>query len=100
MYMWERERECHNFNFVDETLVGDGDVEEMDCEERWGDDGEVSMDFDLSEVQQEELIAEISMTRSTILPSTSLDSFSLPSSPATPLYQVCVLQTKTSRFRQ
>lgn len=60
----------------------------MDCEERWGDEGEVSMDFDLSEAQQEELIAEISATRNTILPATTLDSFSLPSSPSTPLYQV------------
>ena len=74
----------------------DGDVEEMDCEERWGDDGEVPMDFDLSEVQQEQLIAEISATRNTILPATTLDFFSLPSSPATPLYQVCVLPQKST----
>ena len=81
----------YDFYFLDEPAAvdGDGDVEEMDCEERWGDDGEVSMDFDLSEVQQEQLIAEISATRNTILPATSLDSFSLPSaSPSTPLYQV------------
>ena len=69
--------------------VVDGDIEEMDCEERWGDEGEVSMDFDLSEVQQETLLAEISETRDTLLPATSLDSFSLPSSSGTtPLYQV------------
>ena len=87
----------YNFYFLDEPAAvdgdGDGDVEEMDCEERWGDDGEVSMDFDLSEVQQEQLIAEISATRNTILPATTLDSFSLPTaSPATPLYQVSTLK--------
>ena len=76
--------------------MADGDVEEMDCEERWGDDGEVSMDLDLSEVQQEQLIVEISATRNTILPATTLDSFSLPSSPATPLYQVCVLPNNST----
>ena len=73
--------------------MADGEVEEMDCEERWGDEGEVSMDFDLSEVQQEELIAEISATRNTILPATTLDSFSLPSSSSAPLYQVYVCAT-------
>jgi hypothetical protein len=65
----------------------------MDCEERWGEDGEVSMDFDLSEVQQEQLMAEISATRDTILPSSTLDSFSLSSS--TPLYQVYTLKQYT-----
>ena len=69
--------------------VGDGDVEAMDCEERWGEEGEVSMDVDLSEAQQEELITEISRTRETLLPATSLESFDL-SSGSTPLYQVRV----------
>ena len=57
--------------------VADSEMEEMDCEERWGDDGEVSMDFDLSEVQQEQMIAEISHTRDTLLPVDSLVSFDL-----------------------
>ena len=66
-----------------------GDVEMMECEERWGDDGEVLMDFDLSDIQQETVIAEISETRDTLLPATSLDSFPLQAfSGTTPLYQV------------
>ena len=77
--------------------VADVDVEEMDCEERWGDDGEVFMDLDLSEVQQEQLITEISETRNTLLPATTLDSFSLSSSsPDTPLNQVGVQHQRVS----
>ena len=66
--------------------MADGDVEEMDCEERWGEGGVVSMDVDLSEAEQEQLIAEITLTRDTLLPATSLESFDLSSSTAQ--YQV------------
>ena len=60
--------------------VADGDVEEMECEERWGEEGEVSMDVDLLETEQEQLLAEISQTRDTLLPATSLESFDLSGS--------------------
>ena len=72
--------------------VADGDVEMMECEERWGEGGEVSMDVDLSETEQEQLLAEISQTRDTLLPATSLESFDLSaSSDNTAHYQVCIL---------
>lgn len=72
--------------------VPDGDVEEMDCEERWGAGGEVSMDVDLSETEQEQLLSEISQTRDTLLPATSLESFDLSASAGSSAhYQVCIL---------
>ena len=58
--------------------MADGEVEDMECEERWGDTGEVSMDCDLSEAQQEQLITEITHTRDGLRPVTSLESFDLP----------------------
>ena len=58
--------------------MADGEVEDMECEERWGEAGEVSMDCDLSETQQEQLITEITHTRDGLRPVTSLESFDLP----------------------
>lgn len=79
--------------------VGESEMEDMDCEERWGDDGEVSMDFDVSEVQQEQLIAEITQTRETLLPTTTITSFDLLDT-TTATYQVrtiCVAHKGTKR---
>ena len=61
--------------------IADGEVEDMDCEERWGDAGEVAMDCDLSEAQQEQLITEIAHTRGALLPVTSLEDFDLSTAP-------------------
>ena len=72
--------------------AADGDVEEMECEERWGEGGEVSMDVDLSETEQEKLLAEISQTRDTLLPATSIESFDLSlSSDNAAHYQVYII---------